>query len=118
MRFFTSLFAFCLGTLALPHSLSGQTATDPQIAVDASQTRHIISPPNSHPVLRIYNLLPGKAYALVLPVAEQLNNCQPTAIVLGLGVESTPFDLVNHELKFTANSPMMDFQLDYPCDWD
>ncbi len=118
MRLFTSLFAFCLGTFALPHSLFSQTATDPQIAVDASQTRHIISPPIPHPVLRVYNLLPGKAYTLVLPMAEQLNNCQPTATVVGLGVESAPFNLINHELKFTANNPTMDFQLDYPCDWD
>ncbi|MEO6037523.1 MAG: choice-of-anchor L domain-containing protein, partial [Saprospiraceae bacterium] len=119
MRFFTSLLvAFCFSAFAFPQSIFCQTATDPQLAVDAHQTRHVLTPSTPHPTLRVFNLVLGKTYSLILPEDEKLTGCQPTASALDLGAQKSEFDPVTHQLKFTAITPTMDFRLDYPCDWD
>ena len=118
MRLPTSLLvAFCLGAFALPQSIFSQTV-NPQLAVDAHQSRHVLTPKTSDPVLRVYNLIPGKNYTLMLPQDDGLNGCQPTATAVDLGVQKSEFDPLTHQLKFTAATYTLDFQLHYPCEWD
>ena len=119
MRFSTSfLVALCFGAFALPQQLFCQMFTDTPLAVDAHQTRHVLTPLSTHQTLRIFNLLPGQNYTLILPKDERLNGCQPTATAVDMGVQKAEFDPVSHQLKFTAASPTMDFRFAYPCTWE
>lgn len=95
-----------------------QTPTVAPVAVDARQSRHVIVLPSPQPTLRIHNLLPGKQYTLFLPNDEHGNGCAPTANALALGTQQGAFDLATRSLKFTPSASLLDFQLDYSCDWD